>query len=663
MRPESWFLRALLGVLTAAVPAAALDSFHATRSELLAERKHSAVLTLEPDHAELVVSRTFFNGAKVSDQATLYIDLPEGAVATRLRTRGIGPNAPWFEGELLEAEEAARRYQELTGLGGYYPKDPALLSWCGQRELALQVFPCPPRAEKVVEYTLQLPTRYEHGTFRVSLPTLGTERLEASIQLVAKDPRHRLTVDGKPFASGGTLPRGQSRDLELGLATAVPAFQAELVSVPLSHGRALTRYALRAAPRLSSLPRRAHVVLVIDASRSVGDAFEAPARAALDAYLSHLPDAQVEILTFDRHVRRELGAFRTSAEARTALQGLTLQRRNGSDLDRALFEADQLLLLAPSGVPRRIVVLSDGAGRQGLTPERLRGAVGRSGALVHLGLLSSGVADLSRDDEHPWAIAPRATGGVLWRASAPASASLGAEQRRDLTSTYEEWARPLSIDRISGFSDNEALTNAGPSQLREGAGAADLQILGATAKNVSFSGELWSQAIRADAQADETQQRLWAALVFGSPTLWDLSEPEMMTLALKGGAVSPVTSYLAIEPGVRPSTEGLDDSERTHNVRAPKVRMGAGCTLGGRAQAIDLQDYLERALRPELVRCGGAGSSARLELETTFDEIVAVTASVEPSDPMVEGCLSESTWALLLPKAFYEEWASFVVEL
>ena len=32
----------------------------------------------------------------------------------------------------------------------------------------------------------------------------------------------------------------------------------------------------------------------------------------------------------------------------------------------------------------------------------------------------------------------------------------------------------------------------------------------------------------------------------------------MMVLARHGRAVSPVTSYLAIEPGVRPSTEGIE---------------------------------------------------------------------------------------------------------
>ena len=34
--------------------------------------------------------------------------------------------------------------EELTGVGGYYPKDPALLSWRSQSQLALQVFPVAP---------------------------------------------------------------------------------------------------------------------------------------------------------------------------------------------------------------------------------------------------------------------------------------------------------------------------------------------------------------------------------------------------------------------------------------------------------------------------------------------------------------------------------------
>jgi hypothetical protein len=300
---------ALVATLLEAAPAASLDSFSGTRSDQLVERQHSVVMTVEPDRAELVVRRVFYNGASLSDQAELFIDLPPGAVATRLRTRGIGPGAPWFEGELLEAEKAAKLYLELTGLGGYYPKDPALLSWRNQNLLALQVFPCPPRAEKVVEYTLELPTTYERGAFRVSLPALGTSLLPARVQLLARDAAQRLSVDGKPFPSGATLPSPGGRELDIGLLAPLSPFSADLVSLPFDTGRVLTRYALRAAPQLSTLPKGAYVVIAVDASRSTHDDFEQSAKTAIKGYLSHLRDAQVEILTFDRHVRRELGTF------------------------------------------------------------------------------------------------------------------------------------------------------------------------------------------------------------------------------------------------------------------------------------------------------------------------------------------------------------------
>src|SRR6185503_12383532 len=112
------------------------------------------------------------------------------------------------------------------------------------------------------------------------------------------------------------------------------------------------------------------------------------------------------------------------------------------------------------------------------------------------------------------------------------------------------------------------------------------------------------------------RERLWSALVFGSPLVWELSEPEMMTLALKGGAVSPVTSYLAIEPGVRPSTDGLEEGRGFgHSARSPMLRMGATMVSNGSPQ-LDLQVWLQERLRPELLRCGGMPGSAVLDLET-----------------------------------------------
>ena len=82
----------------------------------------------------------------------------------------------WFVGELMEAEAAAAKYHELTGIGGYYPKDPALLSWRSQGHLALQVFPVPPGERKTVSYTLEMPTEYRDGRHELTIPALGRGR-------------------------------------------------------------------------------------------------------------------------------------------------------------------------------------------------------------------------------------------------------------------------------------------------------------------------------------------------------------------------------------------------------------------------------------------------------------------------------------------------------
>jgi hypothetical protein len=240
-----------------AVPSARADSFDFTRSELLVERGHIIELAMHRGHAVLVVRRTVHNGGPRHDQATFHIDVPWGAVATGLRTLGSSHGRPhWFPGELMEAEAAAEKYRELTGIGGYYPKDPALLSWRGQTHLALQVFPCPPGQDKTVEYTLAVPTHYENGAYHLRLPALGTDKLTASIRARAAQPGDQLLVGGTPPPALIRPESGAELDFAL-VPSAAPVLGGELVQSEFAPGRVLTRYAAQAAPRLSRVPRGA----------------------------------------------------------------------------------------------------------------------------------------------------------------------------------------------------------------------------------------------------------------------------------------------------------------------------------------------------------------------------------------------------------------------
>ena len=208
MRAVSIFAGCLLSTSSFRAVAAA-DTVGATRYEII-ERAHTIEMKVDRGFATLVVQRVVANSGPKSDQATFHLDLPDTAVATRLRTAGVDAKGQtiWFEGELMEAEAAAKKYEELTGIGGYYPKDPALLSWRSQGNLALQVFPVPPQSTKTVEYTLKMPLTYDHGAYHVELPPIGTDGLPARVHITAAHPEDSVTVNGIAASAGGAAGGG-----------------------------------------------------------------------------------------------------------------------------------------------------------------------------------------------------------------------------------------------------------------------------------------------------------------------------------------------------------------------------------------------------------------------------------------------------------------------
>ena len=154
------------------------------------------------------------------------------------------------------------------------------------------------------------------------------------------------------------------------------------------------------------------------------------------------------------------------------------------------------------------------------------------------------------------------------------------------------------------------------------------------------------------------QNRLWAALVFGSSLKNDLSEKDMMTLALAGKAVSPVTSYLAVEPGVRPSTEGLEPGALGtigHGEGGGGSGQGIGLGSLGTLGHFDHQAYLQHELAASWSECGGGARKLELRLDTTGLEVVDVPSSVVTGaggSTGVEQCMTEAAWSLELPASF-----------
>jgi hypothetical protein len=644
--------------------AAADDNVYGTRSgERLVERQHQIAVTIDHGHATLVVRRTVHNGGPRHDQATFWLALPLTAVATNLRTLGTLNGQPhWFTADLLEAEAAAKRYKELTGIGGYYPKDPALLSWRHQGELALQVFPVAPGTDKTVEYTLEMPTHYTGGRDHLVLGRFGTSALRATATVSAREHGEAAFAAGKPIAGGATvkLDAEDGLDLSISRAGARPVGGA-MAAIPMAKSRVLLRQRIEAAPRLGEIPRDARVVVILDASRSLTAEEAAGEVAAARAYLSHFESGEAEILTFDRAVTALHGGFVPVKKARATLDRVALTRKNGSRVDDALTRAAALFHGLPSRLPRRVVLFTDTRTRDALATPALRALVKKTGALVHVGVPGPLGAHVERDDEHAWASFTRATGGLVWRAGGTLEASRAADMR----AAYEELARPLRVDRIKVTIPGLATDPfAYPESIPEGEGFADLRVVDKMIGFLRVDGEVWATPVSTTMLPNDDENRVAAALTFGSDALGELSEPEMMVLAKTGHAVSPVTSLLAIEPGVRPSTEGLEDGEIGDSFGVGGLGLsGIGEGGGGSAGPPDLMPRLEALLGAAWNKCGGAGQHASIDIETTYDEIVDVGAASTASASLGR-CLEEAAWEVDLPDVFrYEAHRHFAVRL
>lgn len=649
------------------------DSVYGTRGgEELREQDHQIELSFSRGHAELRVRRTVHNGIERHDEAQFWLSLPWGSVATGLRSLGELDGRPkWFEAELLEAEAAAARYQELTGLGGFYPKDPALLSWRGQTELALQVFPVAPGTDKTIEYTLEMPAQWSEGRWHVSLPSLGTEALPAEITLNPSEELDQLFVDGQVVARGHRLTL--DRDVELALAPTDPApYMLSLASVDTGE-RALAHWQLVLAPKISTIPSDARIVLMFDLSRSVADAeIEAQRRVAL-AYLEHFSDpklaAEVALLGFDREVHELSQGFVSATQAMKLLGDAQLSRRNGSEVGLALGRAAELLADTPKRDARRIVLLSDFETASRLQPHTLEATVARSKAIMHLVDVTAAEApELFRDDTHGWSGLAAGSQGVLWYASVPLAWD-DDEQHEFGHEVFEELARPVRIDqlalRVAGLPTEYYDCCSGYYEsLDEGEGITEIMLVDTPATQLSkliVDGVVWNTPLHETAKPSETEGDRWSAWVFGTDVLWQLSEPEMMKLAMRGRAVSPVTSYLAIEPGVRPSTEGLEPWE-TSGLGLSGIGSGggggSGSGIGIGRMGFDKQSWLEAELRDGWVRCGGRGTAATIALETQTDEILDVVLTQTNADAKRQACMEQVTWSVELPGEFsgFEGW-------
>jgi hypothetical protein len=347
------------------------------------------------------------------------------------------------------------------------------------------------------------------------------------------------------------------------------------------------------------------------------------------------------------------------ARLATARKAGKLAPGNGSALD----EGARLAVAALAGRkgPQRVVITTDERLRSTFENRLALAALSRlpSTAVVHV--VPSRIDDdttvvLARDDTNPLAPIAAAHHGITAR-----MAGLPAKVEKELVREALALVRPIRIDhfRIVGLDVVDA-----PEVLDEGTGVRAMLQPKTAPDRVVIKGQIWGDPYRKEVRVDGRFSKATAAWVFGEDEHHDLSNDEMMKVAMMGRAVSPVTSYLATEPGVRPSPIGI--------VRQGFGSGGAGMGIGGgrggmRGDAIRFSPDLAGLLAGAVKRCvaahkPAAGWSIDLEVETTLDEIVDVIAK-SPKSPLGD-CLIEAAWSLRLdPATFDRERESFAITL
>lgn len=682
------------------------DWLQATRGQPLVETGHAVRVSVERGYATLDVVRSYENRGGVVDQLELELTLPEQAVATGLRIRG---KDAWYEGELMEADMAVVVYESLTGYGPWKARDPAILFWEDLEELGLWMFPLNPSTESTVAYTLLVPLGYRDGSYYLTYPAAvdQAELALPEVTVVSKHKKAPVWVNGKKAKQGKAVPIGiRIHDGEslpeaptLGLceqdewydewdwdwgegqrdcgdgtqaliavgAPAIDTLDARLGAFGLTDGRWVLRLEIDSARVMRPAPKKASVVFVIDGSHSFGRNGIDAALAFAGAFARGLPDARYEVVVFRRRGERLLEDFVPASELEESIRevgAVRLEPGNGSHLEEGLARA--AAILAKRKGPKRIVAITDAVLRSRyenrLSHEALEDL---AGDVVHVVELDHGTAGeepwVDRQDDHELAPVPLARGGIAVRIS-------GGFETTDYLEAARGLVRPL---RIYGFEMHAAggpladvmewLTP--PDVLPEGKGLRWMFVMDGEPSFLVLQGRIWAEHFQRIVPIDQDYSYgVVPALVFSTYLYEDLDETSMMAAAAAGGAVSPVTSYLSIEPGVRPSTEGIDRGGTGGGAIGLGI-MGTIGHAGGIGGGYSLQkqppdygavlvDLARKAAGPCLMAHPDPGH-VEARIETTWREIV----DVEPfaTGDALRTCLEDAVWAIRLPEIFENE--------
>lgn len=389
-------------------------------------------------------------------------------------------------------------------------------------------------------------------------------------------------------------------------------------------------------------------MIIVDTSLSMGADGVEGARAAAAAFASHWDgsDAAVSVLSYTRKVKQVTDGFVDGASAEEAIQSANLELGNGSEMNLVFEEAARQLKDAPVGAARRILLLTDLHTKKALVPMELRRLIPPK-TLLHIATIKKGSPLLERVDENKsWSELPRGTGGLLWTATTDTEDN-GVAHRRNV---FEEWARPIRIEKVRIVGDGVRGLHNGT--LQEGEGFEEEQLTSGRISTVSLVGELWSTQIGQSLALSGAYTKARAALAIGSTIAENLQPNEILALASAGEAVSSMTGFV-VRRSRGPQAWNNMVADMGYSSRTPMFGRGGGSGRAGHL-LYNYVDLLKATVLPIAASCGVVVPT-NIEVESTLSEIVGVQVAprfARRLDTSKRDCLIEGIWAARLPKAF-----------
>jgi len=662
-----WFgIGSLVCALAGDVSADELKGVHL---RAVTEVSHSVSVSLRQRQVVYKVRRSFRNTAKRADELRLELTLPTGGVASALRVRMAGR---WYQGALLGHKKAQSVYDALTSKGPERRRGPALMSWQNAGKLVLNVFPISAGGELTIEYQLRAPACYSDGQFLANyhavaskgsglvVPSLRAGRPGAVLNRARLLKRlGRTSLDN---VCGGKLASSGDHYIAFNAPRRQP-LTAKLANYRVGPKSYIVGYDLDVARVLLPRPKRARVVFVVDASRSVGLANVRSQLSLIRGYISQLKDATFEVVLYRRFADRLFGNFLNASAAVTALQQVAdarIKPGNGSNLERGMGLATKLL----SGFsgPQRVIAFTDSRFRRAFWPGQVARATANGKALVHYVDLKLGYGRLrwQRDDRHQLATVASNTGGIVATMSG---------RTRSLAASGKVMGGLVAPDKVYDFRVVGLARHTGlskPQAYGEGRGFRGIYVSKNRVSSLKVFGKVWGRSIALDIKPDRRMSRALPSLVFGTIGYSALSKKQVGAVARVGGVVSPATSLLTRHRRMRSTSyqgytggfsRSYSFSSRCGGVRPRLTGFG---TRGPRRivtkpayGAILRTGLVDRIAGCDLLHSKAKNTRLGVTIETTRIEIVDV--AVTGGDDKLRRCVREAAWELALDERFQEQ--------